>query len=45
MVAENATHTLLVGRSAHDVRLVGAVTVTAATPAEAPAAGRYGAAR
>ncbi|NES13621.1 MULTISPECIES: beta-glucosidase [Micromonospora] len=45
MVVEDATHTLLVGRSARDVRLVGAITVTAATPAGVPAVGRFGAVR
>lgn len=45
MVVEDATHTLLIGRSARDVRLVGAITVTAAAPAGVPAAGRHGAAR
>ncbi|SBT41559.1 beta-glucosidase family protein [Micromonospora auratinigra] len=38
MVVEDATHSLLVGRSAHDIRLVGAVTVTGSTAApHAPA--------
>ncbi|MGW5672255.1 beta-glucosidase [Micromonospora sp. NPDC003776] len=45
MVVEDASHTLLVGRSARDVRLVGVVAVTAAAPAGVPAAGRYGSAR
>ncbi|MEU8263789.1 glycoside hydrolase family 3 C-terminal domain-containing protein [Micromonospora sp. NPDC048999] len=45
MVVEDATHTVLVGRSARDVRLVGALTVTGSAPAAVPAADRCGAAR
>lgn len=46
MVVEDATHSLLVGRSARDIRLVGAVTVHGgATPAGALTGDGVGAAR
>ncbi|MDG4800917.1 glycoside hydrolase family 3 C-terminal domain-containing protein [Micromonospora sp. WMMD980] len=45
MVVEDATHSVLVGRSARDVRLVGAVTVTGGGERSTPAARRSGAAR
>ncbi|MGC4892855.1 glycoside hydrolase family 3 C-terminal domain-containing protein [Micromonospora sp. DT31] len=44
-VVEDATHSVLVGRSARDIRLVGALAVTGGEPATAPAARRDGAAR
>ncbi|WP_089154022.1 beta-glucosidase family protein [Micromonospora sp. NBS 11-29] len=44
-VVEDATHSVLVGRSARDVRLVGALTVTGGDAAPAPTAGRSGVAR
>jgi beta-glucosidase len=39
-VVEDATHTVMVGRSARDVRLLGALTVTGTTPAGRSAAER-----
>ncbi|MFI2713512.1 beta-glucosidase [Micromonospora sp. NPDC018662] len=45
MVVEDATHSVLVGRSARDIRLVGAVAVHGGDQAAAPAAGRSGTAR
>ncbi|MEV0005306.1 glycoside hydrolase family 3 C-terminal domain-containing protein [Micromonospora sp. NPDC050980] len=45
MVVEDATHSVLVGRSARDVRLVGALTVSGGGAATSPAARRSGAAR
>ncbi|WFE40335.1 glycoside hydrolase family 3 C-terminal domain-containing protein [Micromonospora sp. WMMD998] len=44
-VVEDATHSVLVGRSARDVRLVGALTVTGGDVAAGAAARRSGAAR
>lgn len=45
MVVEDATHTVLVGRSARDVRLVGALAVSGSGTAGSPAADRCGAGR
>ncbi|GAA3781382.1 beta-glucosidase family protein [Micromonospora maritima] len=45
MVVEDAVHSVLVGRSARDVRLVGAVAVTGGHTAAATTDGRSGAAR
>ncbi|GAB3083153.1 glycoside hydrolase family 3 C-terminal domain-containing protein [Micromonospora schwarzwaldensis] len=45
MVVEDATHSVLVGRSARDIRLVGALAVRGGAGTATPAAGRTGTAR